>query len=96
MTKVVKTSCFQKCVPMLLLLCTYTTAVLCIFPLTTHAADGLGPNLAGVTREEALRLGERMYRDGILPSGEPMKAMVMGDVPVDGTTFTCVSCHLRS
>jgi hypothetical protein len=55
-------------------------------------------NLSGneLTSEEKLKLGERMYRQGILPDGKPMQAMVAADVPVDGRMFTCVNCHQRS
>jgi len=46
--------------------------------------------------QERLKLGERMYREGVLPSGEPMQAYVKGDLPVLGSAFSCVSCHLRA
>ena len=49
-----------------------------------------------LTAEEKLVLGERMYREGILPNGEPIQAIVSTDVPVDGRMFTCVNCHQRS
>jgi substrate-binding family protein len=46
--------------------------------------------------EEIIRLGEKMYRDGMLPSGKEMQAVIIEDVHVPGSAFSCVSCHLRS
>jgi len=59
-------------------------------------AGGGAASAGDLSPEEILRQGERMYREGILPSGKPMQAYVSGDIPMEGTSFTCISCHLRS
>ena len=69
-----------------------TAPALAAPPATAHPAG----TVAGLPEDKALALGERMYRQGLLPSGEPMPSVVNNDVPVAGTAFSCSSCHLRA
>lgn len=59
-------------------------AVLCAgLPLSAPQAD---PGEAG----------QRIYREGILPSGRPVLAQLQGDVTLRGRFAACVRCHRRS
>lgn len=49
-----------------------------------------------VSPEEALEYGRRMYMEGILPSGEPLRAIVNGDVEISGEFVNCGECHRKS
>ena len=70
--------------------------IMMVSALPAFAAEKSSLPLKGLSRAEAMRLGEAMYRDGILPSGEYMQAVVEGDIPVEGSMFTCANCHMRS
>ncbi|HVT18856.1 MAG TPA: SCO family protein [Thermoanaerobaculia bacterium] len=55
-----------------------------------------GGAVAGETFAAAVERGRRIYRDGVLPSGRPLRGLAQGDVPVAGARLACVSCHRPS
>jgi hypothetical protein len=69
--------------------------LLLLLPLSLHAAV-TAPAPPNLSKTEIMRLGELMYRQGILPSGVSMPALIHGDVEVDSSAFSCSSCHLRA
>jgi mono/diheme cytochrome c family protein len=65
--------------------------------MTLYATQAPAPVFAPEeTPAEAVAQGQRIYREGILPSGKPVRALVQKDVPLSGMQVTCVSCHRRS
>jgi len=71
------------------------------WPQRIVAAVLLGTLLVSACLADSARIapgaaGLKMYRDGIRPSGEPLTALVGGDVELLGTQFSCRSCHGRS
>jgi hypothetical protein len=74
----------------------FTLLLLSMVSQADEAPAGDQLAVAGFTHNEAVRLGERMYRGSILANGEIMQAIVVGDIPMDGRMFTCVTCHQRS
>lgn len=64
--------------------------------LLTDTASAQGRGDAGARRAGDAKLGERIYREGILSSGEPLRATLQGDVTVEGEQASCASCHRRS
>jgi hypothetical protein len=40
--------------------------------------------------------GKRIYRDGLLSSGQPLEAIVQSSLRLTGDQVACVNCHRRS
>jgi hypothetical protein len=81
----------SKAVAVLVGFCVLATLLRCGVVFASEQKSGV----AGLSMDEVQRLGERIYRDGILPSGESLKAIIRGDILVEGTQFSCSSCHMR-
>ena len=65
-------------------------SLLCIFSVTVVQAESLSAS------PEEIELGRRIYLEGVLASGEPLKAIRQNTVQLEGKSAACESCHRRS
>lgn len=75
-------------------LCLVVICLIQLISVTSLVAAPLPPS--EILKADIIRLGEKMYRDGILPSGDTIPAFIRGDVEIDSSSFSCSSCHLRA
>ncbi|MEJ2142863.1 MAG: cytochrome c, partial [Gammaproteobacteria bacterium] len=80
------------------------TVLLLILLAILSACDGSSQDTTDSTADRTTRAGGRqvaadlevgraLYEDGLRANGEPLTAIVSGDVEILGTQFSCNSCH---
>ncbi len=69
-----------------------------LIPVRASAEESrsAGPASASTASSDQLALGRRMYREGLLPSGDMMTATIRGDISISGDQVICGNCHRRS
>ena len=72
-----------------------------LWALLLLAAAALAPAFAaaqasGAADTDTLAVGRRIYRDGILPSGQPLQGVGPAGVVLSGKSAACETCHRRS
>lgn len=71
-------------------------AALCLAVLAAGASTAISRPSRSPGNAAELRAGEQIYRQGALPSGEPLLAERLDALPMRGQTAACVNCHRRS
>jgi hypothetical protein len=52
--------------------------------------------VSGATNADLLAIGRRIYREGVLPSGQPLQGVGAANVTLVGEQAACATCHRRS
>ena len=50
----------------------------------------------GTDSADTLAIGRRIYREGILPTGQPLQGLSQAGVTLSGAAAACATCHRRS
>ena len=71
-------------------LAAYVLAALASLPISAWS------QASNTTGADLLAIGQRIYREGILPSGEPLRGVGAANVTLAGEQAACTTCHRRS
>lgn len=80
----------DRCKPLLPLKAISVVLKVLILPLLAT------PAVAEDAKSKEIELGRRIYMEGMLPSGSPLKGMRMENISVDGKAAACENCHRTS
>lgn len=56
----------------------------------------IGAHGANGSDQDMVSVGRRIYREGILPSGQPVQGLAAANVRLAGAQAACAACHRRS
>jgi cytochrome c553 len=82
--------------------CASIAALVCVAMMPLWAKAGVqgasaAPAVTAVSHGSAVAdAGEALFREGRLPSGEPLMAVREGGLRMEGASAACVNCHRRS
>ena len=82
----------RRCLPV----AAFVAVMVAVVHPVPSAAQGQPGGAAQVPARDPVSLGKRMYREGVLPSGELMTGTYAGDVSITGEQVICGVCHRRS
>jgi hypothetical protein len=68
----------------------------CILAATAILPSLCWSQASGATQADLLALGQRIYREGVLPSGQPLQGIGAANVTLVGEQAACATCHRRS
>ena len=61
--------------------------------LACNLAQAASP---ATTATDLVEMGRRIYREGLLPSGEPLRGVGQVGIKLAGKDAACINCHRRS
>lgn len=70
--------------------------LMALVPTVLLAANLAQAATPATTATDPIEMGRRIYREGLLPSGEPLRGVGQVGIKLAGKDAACINCHRRS